>query len=342
MFGCVIANIYLLGDYKVHGFGSLTGAVALFGFMAGAAVTEELMFRGLLFRLVERGLGTYIALALSGAVFGAVHLLNQDATLVGGVAIAIEAGGMLAAAYAATRSLWLPIGLHFGWNFAESGIFGTEVSGNGDTHAPGRLDVRHQADHGRRVRPGGQCVLGAVRCVADGRLPVAGPPARPHRAPAARRAGERPRYTRPVMSLQGAGRMWRRLDVTVRDLPLAVLFLVASFLPGLRGHGTEVGDLPTARSTCSPSSPGLECLPLMVRRRWPAVCLALVTCGFALDQLRGYHSTAGTTLPVVLISAGSRLERRRRATALLLSAAYVPLAIALSRLGSGGETRRSS
>ncbi len=133
--------------------------------------------------------------------------------------------------------------------------------------------------------------------------------------------------------------MWRRLDVTVRDLPLAVLFLVASFLPGLRGHGTEVGDLPTRPfDVLSVVALGLECLPLMVRRRWPAVCLALVTCGFALDQLRGYHSTAGTTLPVVLISAGSHLERRRRTTALLLSAAYVPLATALSRLGSGGET----
>ncbi|TWV34528.1 CPBP family intramembrane metalloprotease [Streptomyces misionensis] len=151
MFGCVIANIYLLGDYKVHGFGSPTGAVALFGFMAGAAVTEELMFRGLLFRLVERGLGTYIALALSGVVFGAVHLLNKDATLLGGIAIAIEAGGMLAAAYAATRSLWLPIGLHFGWNFAESGIFGTEVSGNGDTH--GLLDA---STSGTKLITGGE------------------------------------------------------------------------------------------------------------------------------------------------------------------------------------------
>ncbi|MER7581840.1 type II CAAX endopeptidase family protein [Kitasatospora sp. NPDC097691] len=139
MFGAVIANICFLGGYKVHGFGSPTGAIGLVGFMAGAAVTEELMFRGLLFRLVERGLGTYIALALSGTAFGAAHLLNKDATLLGGVAIAIEAGGMLAAAYAATRSLWLPIGLHFGWNYAESGIFGTEVSGNGDTH--GLLDA---------------------------------------------------------------------------------------------------------------------------------------------------------------------------------------------------------
>ncbi|MEU9794581.1 CPBP family intramembrane glutamic endopeptidase [Streptomyces sparsogenes] len=139
LFGGVITNIALLGDYDVHGFGSLTGAIGLVGFMAAAAVTEEVMFRGLLFRLVERGLGTYAALALSGVLFGAMHLFNKHATLLGAVAIAIEAGGMLAAAYAADRSLWLPIGLHFGWNFAESGIFGTEVSGNGATH--GLLDA---------------------------------------------------------------------------------------------------------------------------------------------------------------------------------------------------------
>ncbi|MFE0520294.1 CPBP family intramembrane glutamic endopeptidase [Streptomyces sp. NPDC058954] len=139
MFGCVIANIAFLGDYDVHGFGSLTGAIGLVGFMAGAAVTEELMFRGLLFRLVERRLGTYAALTLSSVLFGAAHLFNEHATLLGAIAIAIEAGGMLGAAYAATRTLWLPIGLHFGWNFAESGIFGTEVSGNGATH--GLLDA---------------------------------------------------------------------------------------------------------------------------------------------------------------------------------------------------------
>ncbi|MEW2296466.1 CPBP family intramembrane glutamic endopeptidase [Streptomyces sp. NPDC006743] len=150
-FGCVIANLYFLGDYEVHGSGSLTGAIALVGFMAGAAVTEELMFRGLLFRLVERGTGTYIALVLSGVVFGASHLLNKDATVLGAVAIAIEAGGTLAAAYIATRSLWLPIGLHFGWNFAESGIFGTEVSGNGDVH--GLLDA---STSGSKLITGGE------------------------------------------------------------------------------------------------------------------------------------------------------------------------------------------
>ncbi len=130
MFGAVIANLFFLGDYEVNGLGSVTGALGLIGFMAAAAVTEELLFRGILFRIVEERVGTWIALTLTGLLFGLVHLLNPDASLWGAIAIAIEAGGMLAAVYAATRNLWVPIGLHFGWNFAESGIFSTQVSGN--------------------------------------------------------------------------------------------------------------------------------------------------------------------------------------------------------------------
>ncbi|GAA4630914.1 type II CAAX endopeptidase family protein [Actinoallomurus vinaceus] len=132
-FAAVIVNLVFLGDYRVDGYGSTAGAVGLFGFMAAAAATEELMFRGVLFRIVEERVGTWMALALTSVLFGLSHLTNPDATLWGAIAIAIEAGGTLAAAYAATRNLWVPIGLHFGWNFAEAGIFGTEVSGNGKT-----------------------------------------------------------------------------------------------------------------------------------------------------------------------------------------------------------------
>ncbi|MGI5158723.1 lysostaphin resistance A-like protein [Microbispora sp. CA-102843] len=131
MFAAVIVNIAFLGYYRVDGLGSVTGAIGLLGFMAAAAVTEELIFRGILFRIVEERTGTWIALALTGLLFGLMHLGNQNASLWGAVAIAIEAGSMLAAAYAATRTLWVPIGLHFGWNFAEGGVFSTEVSGNG-------------------------------------------------------------------------------------------------------------------------------------------------------------------------------------------------------------------
>ncbi|MFK0117518.1 lysostaphin resistance A-like protein [Streptomyces sp. NPDC090994] len=130
VFGAVIANLYTAGYYEVDGLGSPTGAVGLLGFMAGAAVTEELLYRGVLFRYVEKLTGTWLALILTGLLFGASHLLNPNASVWGAVAIAIEAGGMLTAAYIATRRLWVPIGLHFGWNFVASGVFSTEVSGN--------------------------------------------------------------------------------------------------------------------------------------------------------------------------------------------------------------------
>ncbi|WP_432835686.1 lysostaphin resistance A-like protein [Dactylosporangium sp. CA-092794] len=129
LFAAVIANIAMLGGYRVVGWGSAVATVGTLGFMVAAAVTEELIFRGVLFRIVEERIGTWWALALTGLLFGLSHLLNEHASLWGAIAIAVEAGGMLAAAYAATRSLWVPIGLHFGWNFAEAGIFGTVVSG---------------------------------------------------------------------------------------------------------------------------------------------------------------------------------------------------------------------
>ncbi|WP_410607819.1 CPBP family intramembrane glutamic endopeptidase [Amycolatopsis sp. lyj-109] len=131
LFAAVIANIALLGDYEIRGWGTVPGALGLAGFMAAAAVTEELLFRGLLFRIVENWLGTWLALVLSGLLFGVVHLFNEHASLWGAIAIAIEGGGLLTSAYIATRKLWLPIGLHFGWNFAGAGIFGTVVSGKG-------------------------------------------------------------------------------------------------------------------------------------------------------------------------------------------------------------------
>lgn len=139
MFAAVILNIAMLGGYRIEGLGSLGGATGLFGLMAAAAVTEEVIFRGILFRIVEERTGTWIALTLTGLVFGLMHLGNPHANLWGVLAIAVEAGGMLAAAYAATRTLWLPIGLHFGWNFAAVGIFSTEVSGQNS--AQGLLDA---------------------------------------------------------------------------------------------------------------------------------------------------------------------------------------------------------
>lgn len=130
LFALVIVNLAVLGSYTVHGLGTVTGAVGLVGFMAAVAVGEELMYRGVLFRIIEGWTGTWVALTATSLLFGLAHLVNPNATLWGALVIAIEAGGLLTAAYVATRKLWVPIGLHLGWNVAGSAIFSTEVSGN--------------------------------------------------------------------------------------------------------------------------------------------------------------------------------------------------------------------
>lgn len=122
--------IALLGGYEITGWGSLAGALTVVGIMCAVAVSEEVLFRGVIFRLIEQRWGTWLALASSAILFGLVHLVNPGATLWGALAIAIEAGLMLGAAYAVTRSLWLPIGLHLGWNITTVAVFGSIASGS--------------------------------------------------------------------------------------------------------------------------------------------------------------------------------------------------------------------
>lgn len=133
MFSGVIAIDVVLGGARVEGFAGFDGLVSALSMALLAGVAEELIFRGAIYRLLEDGFGTLIAIVLSGVLFGLLHAFNPGATLASTAAIAVEAGILLAAAYLVTRSLWLAIGLHIGWNFTEGGIFGASVSG-GKSH----------------------------------------------------------------------------------------------------------------------------------------------------------------------------------------------------------------
>jgi signal transduction histidine kinase len=138
-----------------------------------------------------------------------------------------------------------------------------------------------------------------------------------------------------VIDLRRVRERWRRLDGTVRDLALAVLLAGLALVPALHGYGTQVGDLPTRPvDALAVVVVAVECLPLAVRRRWPAVCLALVSAGFAVDQVWGYHMVSGSALPIALLSAAAHLNRFRWTTVAIASAAYVPLALILARHGS--------
>ena len=93
------------------------------------AISEEIFFRGILFRWIEELGGSWFALAATSAFFGLAHFYNPNASLFTSFAIAVEAGLLLGGTYMLTRSLWLPIGLHAGWNLTQGEILDVNVSG---------------------------------------------------------------------------------------------------------------------------------------------------------------------------------------------------------------------
>jgi len=131
LFTSVMAILWLSRVYQPAGWGTANGLGMGFAGALAAGILEEILFRGLLFRVSSTLLGTWGALILTSAFFGAAHAFNPGATISSSLAIALEAGVLLGAAYAATQRLWVPIGLHIGWNFAEGSIFSMSVSGFG-------------------------------------------------------------------------------------------------------------------------------------------------------------------------------------------------------------------
>jgi membrane protease YdiL (CAAX protease family) len=120
----------VVGAYRVHGINHdayLLGPLVVLGLLPGIA--EEIVARGVLFRVVEDGLGTWIALVISALLFGFGHMANPNATIWSSTAIAIEAGLLLGMAFAWTRSLWFCMGLHAAWNFTQGPLLGIPVSG---------------------------------------------------------------------------------------------------------------------------------------------------------------------------------------------------------------------
>jgi membrane protease YdiL (CAAX protease family) len=128
MLSAVVAALLALGLYDISG-PRASSPLAMINVGVASGVFEELIFRAIVLRLLMRAFGIWPALALSAALFGALHLSNPNATPVAAVAIAVEAGLMLAAFYLLTGRLWVSIGVHAAWNFTQGWIWGARVSG---------------------------------------------------------------------------------------------------------------------------------------------------------------------------------------------------------------------
>lgn len=147
LFSAAIGLLTLAGVYHVTGNLGLSRPFLPLLLFLFVSLVEETIFRGYVLQTLEARWGTGVALAGSSLLFGLVHLTNSVhgatpwQTLAGPLYIAFEAGLPLAGAYLLTRRLWLPLGIHWAWNFFESYVYGVPDSGVviGDTFLRSRL-----------------------------------------------------------------------------------------------------------------------------------------------------------------------------------------------------------
>jgi membrane protease YdiL (CAAX protease family) len=102
---------------------------------AAGAMGEELLFRGYAFQSLIQGVTFLPATLMMAVVFGLAHLQNPHVTAFS-LSNVVLAGILFSFAYMKTRSLWLPFGVHFAWNFSQTTLFGLPTSGmHDDSHA---------------------------------------------------------------------------------------------------------------------------------------------------------------------------------------------------------------
>jgi len=119
-----ILIIYLAGTFLVVKVNPVSTLTSPFAFALTAGFVAEIILIGIVFRLLEQQTGTLIALIVFIILFAVLHVNVKGASIVSVGATAMQAGLLLPASFVFSRNLWLPIFLHFGWDFAEPGIFG--------------------------------------------------------------------------------------------------------------------------------------------------------------------------------------------------------------------------
>jgi len=90
---------------------------------------EELVFRGYIFQNLIEGLGLATAIVISCLLYGIIHYMNPNATILSS-AIIVGFGFLRIFGYLSTKMLWLSMGMHIGWNFFQGPVFGFAASGH--------------------------------------------------------------------------------------------------------------------------------------------------------------------------------------------------------------------
>jgi uncharacterized protein len=127
----VVGLLLSLGYYRIAGANVFAVVFVTLANDGAGAFVEEVVLRGIIFRVAEERLGTWVALAVSVVLFAFLHLAGPNATVGSTLVVGVEGGVLLSAAYVLTRRLWLAIGIHFGWDFSQDAIFGVGKGAKG-------------------------------------------------------------------------------------------------------------------------------------------------------------------------------------------------------------------
>jgi membrane protease YdiL (CAAX protease family) len=127
----VVGTLWALGYYRIAGTNALVAVFVSLANDGAGAFVEEIVLRGIVFRITEERLGTWVALAISVVLFALLHLASPNATVTSTVVVGVEGGVLLSSAYVLTRRLWLAIGIHFGWDFSQDAVFGVGKGAKG-------------------------------------------------------------------------------------------------------------------------------------------------------------------------------------------------------------------
>ncbi len=128
-----IVVMVIAGDFTIISVNPVSNMILPFTISFSVAIFEEILIRGIIFRILEEKFGSYISLIISAIIFGVLHLANTNSTILSSLCVGIERGLLIGAAYIYARNLWFPIAIHFSWNFMQSGIFGAITLGNENT-----------------------------------------------------------------------------------------------------------------------------------------------------------------------------------------------------------------
>lgn len=124
------AVLAALGAYRLDGVNSVGIMIlAPLAELVLVGMAEEMIFRGVIFGVTERSLGSKAAIVISALLFSLAHLPNDGVSVLA-VAVIAAYGVLQAALYMKTRRLWICIGTHVAWNYCVSQVFSATVSGH--------------------------------------------------------------------------------------------------------------------------------------------------------------------------------------------------------------------